>query len=519
MFCLGWSGQKKWVCILLLAGGGARPAAAQATPDATIETTQRLLRKAVSAAQEPPSAATADAGLIISALQSTRDKELLPIFDKLRRSKSPDAEIYGMISEAVLAKQSGGAAVPVDLKLLLSSKDNALIGRGLATLMDADLLNDADLKQLAIDAPDAGLKAMAVLELDKQHKLDNRALLTQMLKEQDNTLRYYGATAMLASKDPAEVSQALGVLKEMTDEHNYREAVAQAMMLERMRKEKLVAGLPWAAQIARDDKFDDGLRYTAVNTLLALSAPEGPQILGAMIQQQHDVIQQVKLGLIAIEHPAQLTPAILEPLLQSKSRLVKVIGMLAQKAVGRGDVTPDLLQLMKEGDPIILDWALVYSEDADQEAQVAIRAALVQQSTIVDNVRDQDYKRAAVAAERLLSDDGEAGRSTIRGLLKSDNRAVVEATLAGLYNATGKDESELVLPIWTGLTRTTSTEKAANFAALILAREGHTEPLNWLPGMVVGGTAQGPGARALAGWYYAKLKGQAASLVKAVIAD
>ena len=99
-------------------------------------------------------------------------------------------------------------------------------------------------------------------------------------------------------------------------------------------------------------------------------------------------------------------------------------------------------------------------------------------------------------------------------LLKSDNRAVVEAVLAGIYRSTAENQSELVTPIWDGLTKTSSTETAANYAALILARDGHKEPLVWLPGMVAGGTVQGQGFRALAGWYYTKLRGQTAALIK-----
>jgi hypothetical protein len=119
----------------------------------------------------------------------------------------------------------------------------------------------------------------------------------------------------------------------------------------------------------------------------------------------------------------------------------------------------------------------------------------------------------------MLNTDADAGRKTVAGLLQSDNRAVVEAVLAGIYRSRAKDQSELVMPIWAGLTKTTSTETAANYAALILARDGRKEPLTWLPGMVVGGTVQGPGFRALASWYYAKLQGQADSLIKNAIAD
>jgi hypothetical protein len=265
--------------------------------------------------------------------------------------------------------------------------------------------------------------------------------------------------------------------------------------------------------------MDEGLRYTAISTLLGLKGPEGPRIISQMIQQQHDTIQQVKLGLISLEFADQLKPEMLEPLAKSRSSLAAAIGSLAQKSTDGSDNTTGLVNLMKLGHPIVLEWGLALSDRIDPDRRLALRTAIVNQSTIVDNVRDRDYERAAVAAQKMLDEDGPAGRKTVISLLKSDNRAVVEATLAGIYRSRAENQSEMVMPFWDSLIKTTSTEAAANYAALILAREGHKEPIKWLPGMVAGGTVQGPGFRALAGWYYAKLQGQTGELLKGTLAD
>jgi hypothetical protein len=95
----------------------------------------------------------------------------------------------------------------------------------------------------------------------------------------------------------------------------------------------------------------------------------------------------------------------------------------------------------------------------------------------------------------------------------------VEAVLAGLFRSDSKNQSELALGVWDGLTKTTSMQNATNYAALILAREGHQEAMTWLPGIIMGGTAQGPGIRALAAWYYAKLKGQTGPFLNGVLSD
>jgi hypothetical protein len=290
-------------------------------------------------------------------------------------------------------------------------------------------------------------------------------------------------------------------------------------MLVRMQKESVAAGVPWAIQLAADDQNDEGLRYTAAAAALSFKSPEAAAILADMIQKQKDSIQQVKLGLISIEYAAQLNPDMLAPLLTSKSALAKSIAALAQKAVAGADVTADLLTLLKEGHPIILDWALAYSDRTDSERRLALRAALIDHATIVDDMRGRDFERAALAAQKILADDGDAGRTTIAAALKSTNRAAVEAALAGIFRSDAKNQSELVLGVWDGLTKTTSLENATNYAALILAREGKSQALSWLPGMVMGGTAQGPGFRGLAGWYYAKLNGQIKPFLAKVISD
>jgi hypothetical protein len=501
--------------IVVMAGTWGASAALAQSQDSTLENAQRLLRRAVSATVDTPLAQNPDAGQVITVLRSTRDKDLLPIFDKMRHSTVPENQVYGMVASAVLSKD----AKLVDLPLLFSVKDTAMVGSALASLIEENILTNDQLVKVMTDAPESAHRAIAASELNKRKELKDRGPLMAMLKDEKEIVRYYAAVTILSSPDPNEVNIALQTLKDLSAKHDLRQSPVQALMLLRCQKEKLTVSVPWAVQIASDEKCDEGLRYTAVAVLLSFKAPEGSRILSDMIGQQKETIQQVKLGLISLEFSDQVKPASLDPLANSRSNLAKSIGTLAQKAAGGADSTAGLLALLKEGHPIVLDWALSYSDRTDTDRQIAIRTALVNQATIVDNVRDKDYERAVMSTQKLLDENGAAGRRIVEGLLKSDNRAVVEAALAGIYRSSVENQADLVMPIWEGLTRTTSTETAANYAALILARAGRKEPVSWLPGMVVGGTVQGQGFRALAGWYYAKLKGQTGELLKYALSD
>ncbi len=57
-------------------------------PDSTLESTERLFRRAFDTAKETPLAQSANAGEVVTALRSTRDLNLLPLFDKLLRQQS-----------------------------------------------------------------------------------------------------------------------------------------------------------------------------------------------------------------------------------------------------------------------------------------------------------------------------------------------------------------------------------------------------------------------------------------------
>lgn len=491
--------------------------------DLAIDSTRQLMHRAYVAARDGTLGQSAESAQVITFLRSSGDRELLPFFHKLRKAPAVENQVYGMVAETILAKQSGlDPESPdfnyLDLDLLLSSKDQDMIGAALAGLIDAEALSVAQLHHVVAKGASPSFRAMAAGELNRIKKLDDRTVLPELLKNEKEIVKYYTAMTMLAGPD-AEHQPALDAMKEMTDKHDLHQAPIQALMLVRMQKENITGGLPWAIRVASDEQCDEGLRYTAITTVLSFKAPEGQTILADMIQKLKEPVQQVKLGLIATEYSAQLNAQVLQPIVSSKSALARTIAAISLKGVQGTDFTPDLLTLLKEGHPIVLDWSLAYAERAPAERRLAIRSAIVGQATIVDGIRDRDFERAALATQKILADDGDAGRQIIASYVKSENRSVAEATLAGIFRSDKKNLATLIpANVWKDLTNRT-TENAANYAAIVLGREGHPEAADWLATEVPGGTSQGPGIRVLAGWYYAKLKGQEKTLLAGAIAD
>ncbi len=485
--------------------------------DVTLENAEQLLRRAFSQVGDTPVAQSPEAGPIIAALRSSKDKELLPLFLRMQKSTVPENQIYGMIAAVVVTKDPER----LDLPLLLGARDQTLAQSAVATLIDTEQITTEQLLKIAQSTNDATLKAMAIGELDHRHALKDRSLLLALLGAEKNVVRYYAAVTILANPDTTDDAAALKALHDMTAEHDPRLAVVQAMMLVRVQKESIERAWPWVVQIATDDseENDPGLRYTAVTTALALKRPEGVHVLEDLIQKDREVIDQVKLGLISLEFATALKAPMIEPIARSRSGLVSSIGLLAQQSSEGADITGGLVKLIKEGHPIVLDWALVYSDRAEMDRRLDILAAIVNQATIVDDVRGRDYERAALAAEKLIENCGKDGRAMVESLLKSQNRAVVEAVLAGVYRSNSPDQSALVLPIWPALKSSAASQMAANYAALILAREGNKEAIPWLGSMVLGGTVQNQGLRGLAGWYYVKLEGAGDAVIKMILAQ
>jgi len=496
----------------MLCGAAARPALAQ-TKDVTLDNAEGLLSLALSETKDAPVMQGRNAAAIFTALRISRDVAVLPLFDRLRDSKFTENQIFGMVATAILTKDTS----KVDAGLLVNTSDPSMVGSAIASLIDAGVISNEQLQRLVTDAPDPAHRVMAAGELNKRKILKDRTVLKMLLASSKDMVRHYAAATMLEQKDDGENDAALKALNDMATRHDLRTAPVQAMILVKAQKENLVLMTPWVTLIARDEENDEGLRLTAVSTLLTLKGPDGPQVFTDMVQKQKEPIQQVKLGLIALENADRLKPAQMEPLERSKSALARTIAGIARKAAEGGDVTNDLVRLIREGHPILLNWAVVYSDRCDPDRKLALRTAIVAQASIVDEVRGGDFERAALAAQKLLDDPSPDSRKAVQTLVKSENRAVVEATLSGILRSTSEKQSELVLPVWETISHSAAYEPSANFGALILAREGHKEALPWLVSMVQGGKTQGIGFRTLAGWYYARLSGQTDVLLKRVL--
>lgn len=499
----------------------AVPAAVMAqSRDVTVEMTESLMLQMY--------APSRDGARTVATLRATKEAELLPLFEKLAQHENAELARAGMISAAMIT----GESARLDLaKAIPAGDDKSPSNAIVAMLIESGVLSDAQLQEILSSSKDAVAKVMVASELVRRKATIDAGAIKDLMGDEKDEVRYYAALTLIehaGEKRPADVKLALETLNALSGKRLVNSVPVQMLMVVRVRKDKIGGALPWVEAVAKDEKLDgvpNGpvLRRTALSTLMAMKHGSAGEVYGSLAKAQTDVIPQLELAMLAIEFPEGLKTDHMATFANSRSKLVRTLGGIAGQAVGGADFSKDLLRLMKDGDPIVLKWALVYAEHAPEALRLPLRAAVVQQATIVDDQRKADFERAAMAAQAILEADTKEGHAALAEFLKSDNHAVVEATLAGLARSEKRSLAELVMPFWERFSARPSSNltPAANYAALLLAREGKKEPRRWLAGMVQGGnlsSLQDLSFRVLAGWYYAKLGGEGEGLVKRVAA-
>lgn len=456
---------------------------------------------------------TRDGLSILATLRGEHDAATIPFFEKVLARNEKETAYFATIAIPVIAKD----AAKLNVDRALNPPDPKLFGPALALLLDALELSNEQLTQILHQSADPAQKVLVAAQLARRKALPDRDDLVELATAHHQDLvRFHAAITMVDTGNDAEVQKAMAILNELASRQDPRIAPFEGLTLARISRDKIQKATPWVESLAQNKDVDEGIRRSAVTTLFYLKSPSAPGLFAKLAAEQTATVQQVKLGLIAIEFGDQLKPSQLSALESSRSRLVRSVVAIAHRVADGSNATDSLLKLLQEGHPLILDWSLGYSDSVDTDRQLAIRNALVQNASIVDEQRARDYERAVVAAERIAESNLPADRALLAGYLKSENRAVVEATLAGLARAHVRNASELILPVWPTLSKRSDLEQSANFAALILAREGRAEAKPWLADMIQGATVRSGGIslRALAGWYYAKLTNQTDTLIK-----
>ena len=493
--------------VTLLGGVGfartVRPATQAATPvvtDRVIVQAQKFFNAAFTF--------NGNGAQVLLNLRATRDPALAPFFLKLSASQDPQLQLLGLVDANYVTHNPK----LLHLRKLLGNVDTRLITPALAEAMQNGKLSTAQLQYLLNKAPQPAQRMMAAAVLVKSHPKMVLPILDETLASSRPSVRYYAALTLLQTKDPAQISKGLAVLAVLADHHSPRLRRIKRLLLLRAASEKIHTAVPWLLLIAKNPRSQSGTRLSAIRALLAMHDPAGGPLLANAIRQATSIVDRIELGLTAIEYARQIKAADVAPLQKTHSPLLLAISKTAIIAASGQNPTPELLHLIDQGQPILLNWVISYCSAPTTTHKRPLLAALVQLSTIVDGDRTQDYARGVLAAQQLAQADSAADRHLLAQFLTSSERGIEEAALAGMLRSTRHNFAPLILPVLPSLKKNRD-RRIGQYAAIILGREGASQAVPLLTRICLRSVDRSDGFRAVAGWYYAKLTHQTAALL------
>ncbi|NNM84199.1 MAG: hypothetical protein HKL96_00340 [Phycisphaerales bacterium] len=453
-------------------------------------------------------AATSRGESILTDLRSTRDPALLPLFIQVQKSDSPALQLLGMVYANYVTRDPKTINIPN----LLGNADPSLITPTIAELIETGTLSSQQLSAIANSAVQPAQRLMAASVLVDQHNKAGQKVATELLAADQPAVRYYAAMTLLRTPDAAVHKRGLAVLSKLISDDSPRLVNSKLLLLARVRAQKITPALPWVAQMAESKASEARVQRAAITTLLALNDKRGIRDLAAAIAHASGVINRIELAFLAIEFGKRLTAADVKPLGKANSPLLADLAKAAQEAAGGGDPHHELIALVQQGQPIFLNWLLEYAKEPGTPHRLDYLKRIIRLGIVADNQRDLDYARAVLAAEYLAKSKQPAARKLLAELLQMPRGSAVEAVLAGMVRSNERNFSPLLLPLWHALKH--RRHRVSDYAALLLAREGHARALPQLAHAVMFELTRSRGFRAVAGWYYAKLTHSTNELLK-----
>ena len=450
--------------------------------------------------------------LVLGALHSTNDPQLKDYFLSVSRQPDPELKLIALLDANSISHDPS----TIDPKQFLTSKATEFVSPSLAMLIQFGSVTDAQLEQIEHSATDPAQRLMAASELvNRGNYRAADAFVLALSKAPDPEVCYYAALTMMQLPDPDQNKQGLGLLKELQANREYILEALKESLLSRIVDQKITKAIPWARTMAEDAQNSFDVRLVALNTLFEMNNSAAPDIFIALLSGDNDIVSQVELGMTAIRFGSALSSDDVAPLAQSDSPLLQGIAHAASLVAAHQDPTPAILDLIQQGQPIFLNWVLDYAATPQAHDRVKLLSALVNYAVIADGDRDQDYQRGLQAAQAMADANTSADRAALSGFLDSPNNAVVEVALAGMLQSKNNDFSSLVLAHWNNLMSNTD-DRIPQFAALVLGRQGDKLALPELAAIVTQAVDRSVGFRAVAGWYYLKIIGENAELLKSV---
>jgi len=326
--------------------------------------------------------------IVLRGLESTGDKQLLPLFVALMQSGDKELRLMGTAMVVSVGDKSAAAAL---LQRLEKDPSMAIRGEALVQLGIIDSISQADvLKAGTID--DEGIKIVAARTLSRMGKGKiAREMLETLTESRDPSNVAFARMTLLGSGDRRQYAKLLRIVRDPATTNGLL-----IRLLSQIAQEKISFALPMAESMCSDD-YSWEVRLRAFDVVSQLS-PKGTQKLTNAFRSTDNIVLRINILQMISERDDSLdqirTFASGNP--DDLATLVAEFELARKTNLAAAESTA--LDMIKEGHPIYVEYLLNSMAEDIQNLQQRKSAAEIYAPAIVkylSTVKINPYRMTA----------------------------------------------------------------------------------------------------------------------------
>ena len=482
--------------------------AADTEPDELFDAAVRTVRKA---SQVRPGG---EHLLLLQSLRQLRDPDLEPLFSTLSQSRRPAMQIGGILGLAELSPSGR-----VDTWKLSQIRETRYRALAIVEAYRQDLLGPEELRQiLAWTDLQEELRVYVLLMLASRGEPVDAAALRGLMTE--GVLPGTKVYAALTLRHLGEVEGTDAALAEIDRLPGSAREAAILDILDTLERFGLRGAAPWVASLVGPDSSTPAVQQAALDTLFTLDVKAALPLWNGRWSAAEGASQQVRLGLILLDHAASVGSDAFRPLQDASYDLVARMGDAGAAAAApppRQALVPAAVRLIAQRHLPSSAWVLRHAETEEPGVAEELLAALIVDAFEEGPAPDERLDLARQAAGLLLERNPARLRSLLDRARTESERLAVEAMLSGALGVM----DERALSLIEGVEDWGST-RAASLAMIVKARYSPSLSPDDLyrVGLIFrgAGSVSSP-AEVQAAWLYLKRTDQDGPAMAAVLGD
>lgn len=439
--------------------------------------------------------------VVLRGLESTGDKQLLPLFVALMQSGDKELRL---MATATVANIGGKSAAPALLQRLKKDPSMAIRGEALVQLGILDSISQADVLKAA-DIDDEGIKIVAARTLSRMGKGKTaREILKTLTESRDESNAAFARMTLLSLGDRRQYAKLLRIVRDPTTTDG-----VLMRMLNQIAEEKISCALPMAEVMCESD-YSWGVRLRAFDVVSQLS-PKAVQKLTNAFRSTDNMVLRINILQIiserddSLDQIASLAAGKADDLatLVARFELARKTDPAAAQAVA--------IDMVKAGHPIYVEYLLnSMAEDLQQNSEKEKSAADFYAQPIVNYISTvkinayrmtADHDRVSKAVELLANLGNDVAMKGLWDILSAPGDSPIKRlTAASVYRANNEQVCDFVKPLLKS-----GYPELKTYAALLLGKYNKLEAIAVLEEIQNSPVLYKTDLLSLVNWYLIKL--------------